>query len=373
MKMLFTIFGWLIAVIFLILSALCLWAGNWIPAIPLILAAVLLIPPLREKLSARLGISLPFWPRLVLIPVLFMLSVYLIFAGMGNKDSIYKNADIESRLMSIYDARMETFPVPYESQYIDTKYGKVHVIISGPEDGPPILLLHASAMSSWSWLYNIKELNSKYRTYAIDTIGDAGKSVLSNIEVYPADGPSLAALYEEIMDSLDVASAYFIGASQGGYISSNLALHAPERVNGLILCGPMGYTGTNASVFRILLTTMFPIPPLQNSATRWAFGDDPAINAVVSDWFGAILEGVISRQARPAPFSKDQINKIDMPVLLLLGSRDGLVGNPEDTEVLAENFPDARVHVLDTGHLISAEKPDRFNSLVMDFIENRKE
>ncbi|MEE4310423.1 MAG: hypothetical protein V2J62_01025 [candidate division KSB1 bacterium] len=96
-KMLFTILGWLIAVFFLILFALCLWAGNWIPAIPLILAAILLMPPLRGKLSAMLGISVSFWPRLVLVPVLFMLSFYLIFAGMGNKDSIYKNADIENR------------------------------------------------------------------------------------------------------------------------------------------------------------------------------------------------------------------------------------------------------------------------------------
>ena len=58
-----------------------------------------------------------------------------------------------------------------------------------------------------------------------------------------------------------------------------------------------------------------------------------------------------------------------MPVLLLLGKKDGLVGNPENTKKVVKNIPDVQVEILDTGHLISAEKPDQFNKLVYDFIE----
>jgi pimeloyl-ACP methyl ester carboxylesterase len=35
---------------------------------------------------------------------------------------------------------------------------------------------------------------------------------------------------------------------------------------------------------------------------------------------------------------------------------------------LVRNIPDVQVEVLDTGHLISAEKPEQFNKLVCDFI-----
>ncbi|MBD3289115.1 hypothetical protein GF337_09950 [candidate division KSB1 bacterium] len=96
-----------------------------------------------------------------------------------------------------------------------------------------------------------------------------------------------------------------------------MALYAPERVEKLVLCGPMGYTGTNSSVLRILFTTMFPAKPVRASATRWAFGDDPAINAAVGEWFETILTGVISRQARPTPFTQEQLQHLKMPVLLL--------------------------------------------------------
>jgi pimeloyl-ACP methyl ester carboxylesterase len=261
----------------------------------------------------------------MLIPVLFFLFVFLIFRGMRNPDSIYRTPEVQKKLMRIYDERLNRWPVPYESRYLNTPYGKVHIIISGPETGPPVLLLHASAMASWSWLYNIKGLNDYYRTYAIDTIGEAGRSILADIRHFPNDGRSIASFCSEIMDSLGIGRATLIGASQGGFIVTNIALHRSERVNRVILCGPMGYTGTNSSVLRILFTTMFPLKAIQTSVTHWGFGDDPRINREVGEWFTLILVGVISRQARPVPFTKEQLQSLKMPVLLLLGNRDALV------------------------------------------------
>jgi pimeloyl-ACP methyl ester carboxylesterase len=109
--------------------------------------------------------------------------------------------------------------------------------------------------------------------------------VLADIEKFPNDGKSLFELYTEIMDILGAPKACFIGASQGGFITTNMALYASDRVEKIILCGPMGYTGTNISLLRILFTTMFPVKPIQRSATRWALGDDPAVNEAFGEWF----------------------------------------------------------------------------------------
>jgi len=363
------ILGWIFGIFFFFLFLLSLFSEHYIPSIFVLIISMLLIPPLRQSISDFFGIPLPLWVHFLLIPLLLFLFVFLIFTGMGNKNSIYKNPEIEKKLMTIYENRLSQWPVHHESRYVNTRYGKVFIIISGPKNAPPIVLLHASAMGSWSWLYNIKGLNRYYRTYAIDTIGDAGKSVLDDIDYYPNDAKSLSELYTEIMDSLSIQKAIFIGASQGGFISTNMAIYAPERVTKLILCGPMGYAGTNASVLRILFTTMFPIKPIQDSATRWAFGNDIKINQEVHEWFSLILEGVISRQARPHPFTQEQLESLHIPVLLLLGKRDGLVGDPENTRQLAKNIADVQVKLLDTGHLISAERPDQFNKIVYEFIE----
>ena len=368
MKYLFLFLSWFLALVFFLLFLLSIFSKHYLPALCVLIIMLLFLPPVRHWFKIVTGFQIALWLRIIIIPLLFFLFVFLIFNNMGNKYSIYKNPDIKNRLMAIYDQRLAQWPVPYNIRYITCGYGKVHVIISGPEDAPPLLLLHASAMASWSWLYNIKGLNKYYRTYAIDTIGDAGRSILEDMENFPNDGKALAELYEEIMDRLAIQKACFIGASQGGFISTNMAIYAPERVEKLILCGPMGYAGTNLSVLRILLTTMFPVKPLQKSSVCWAFGDDREVIAAVGEWFNLILEGVISRQARPKPFTQDQLLSIKVPVLLLLGSRDGLVGNPERSKQIVKNIPNFQVKILDTGHLISAEKPDQFNKLVYDFI-----
>lgn len=368
MKTMFLLLGWILGIFFLILFVLSLWSKHWLASLLPLIMAVLVIPPTREWLNSVTGIPFPFWARMVLVPVLFVVFFYVLMVGSVNKFSIYKTPEIKSQLMAIYDARLKQWPVPFEQRFIQTEYGKVHVIISGPENASPMLLLHASAMGSWSWLYTIAGINEKYRTYAIDTIGDAGKSVLDDINRFPNSGAELVALYSEIMDSLGVKKASFVGASQGGFIATNMALLAPERVEKLLLSGPMGYTGTNSSVLRIFLTSLFPVKPLQDDATRWAFGDNPKVLREVEDWFQLILSGVISRQARPKPFSMEALQQLKAPALLFLGTKDGLVGNPENGKRLVKNIPNFRVEVLEAGHLISADQPERFNELVLGFV-----
>ena len=286
---------------------------------------------------------------------------------MSTARSIYKSPEIEAKLMGIYDARLGQWPVPYESIFLDTTYGKVHAIVSGPEDAPPALLLHASGLSAWSWLYNVEELNKHYRTYAIDTIGDAGKSVLSDLDNYPQDGQALSAFYLEISDKLGVNSAYVVGASQGGFIGTNVALYAPERVKKLVLLGPMGYAGTERTVVRIVLATLFPFKSIQDSTFRWAFGDDPGVQEACVEWFRLVMTGVIPKQARPKTFSPEQLQSLQVPVLLVLGERDGLVGNPENAKKLAQNIADVQTVVLNTGHAVGVERPEEVNSLICNF------
>jgi pimeloyl-ACP methyl ester carboxylesterase len=288
---------------------------------------------------------------------------------MSTAKSIYKSPEIEAKLMAMYDDKLGQWPVPFENISLDTSYGRVHTIVSGPVDGPPVLLLHASGLSAWSWRYNAEALNKRYRTYAIDTIGDAGKSVLLNLDNYPRDGRALSDFYREITNKLGVESAYVVGASQGGFIGTNYALYAPERVKKLVLLGPMGYAGTERTVVRIILATMLPFRSIQDSTFRWAFGDDSGVREACEEWFRLVMTGVIPKQARPKTFSAEQLQTLKCPVLLVLGQKDGLVGDPQKAQRLAEIIPNMRSVIVNTGHAIGVEKPEETNSLINDFFE----
>jgi pimeloyl-ACP methyl ester carboxylesterase len=144
--------------------------------------------------------------------------------------SIYKSPAVKAQFLQIYDEKMAEWPIPYEDVFVDTQYGRVHAIASGPEDTSAMLLLHASGVASWSWKYNVEGLSQTYRTYAIDLIGDAGKSEFTGLEHILKDGKDQAALYAEITDKLGISKTFLVGASEGGFIATNFALYYPERV-----------------------------------------------------------------------------------------------------------------------------------------------
>ena len=98
---------------------------------------------------------------------------------MTEYSSIFKNPEDEAIYMAAYDAVLALWPVPYEFFDVPTRFGKTHVIASGLKGASPLVLLHAMGASATMWFPNIADLSREYRVYALDIIGDAGKSVVS--------------------------------------------------------------------------------------------------------------------------------------------------------------------------------------------------
>jgi pimeloyl-ACP methyl ester carboxylesterase len=338
---------------------------NWLHALVLFLLVLLLLPPVNAVIQSSL--DWPIYPvlRFGLIAVLLFAFIRLLF---GTKiTSIYKSPQVKAQFMQIYDEKMKGWPLPFEDVYVDTQYGKVHVVVSGPEDAPAVLLLHASGVSSWSWKYNVGELSQHYRIYAIDLIGDAGKSEFDSLDHIMKDGRDQAALYAEIADKLGIEKANVVGASEGGFIGTNFALHAPERVERLALLGPMGYSGAFQSVIRITFAQLFPLKPVQDSTFSWAFSDSSQLKDDFSEWFPLFMSGYNSVKVAPLPFSTEERQRLQMPVMFVFGERDNLVGDPQKARSLVQDISDVRVEIVDAGHLMGAEKPAECSQLILDF------
>ena len=52
-----------------------------------------------------------------------------------------------------------------------------HVVVSGPKDAPPLVLLHGYWATSTMWSPNIADFSKDYRVYAIDVMGQPSKSI----------------------------------------------------------------------------------------------------------------------------------------------------------------------------------------------------
>ena len=361
------IISWIFSVLFLLLAFLVFGMGGRIQFFLVLGITVILFPPFRVFVSNTIGLSIPWWGY-VLVSIFLWCGIVLSFV-LNPAKSIYKSPEYRNKLIKIYEAKLAKWPVPYESVYIDTKYGKIHVIVSGPIDGEPIVLVNASALSGWSWIHNVKSLNEKYRTFAIDNIGEGGKNEMKAPGLIPKTGQEIADFYTEITTKLGITKAYVIGASIGGYISTNYAMYTPERVKKLVLLGSMGYGFTLKTVLTMTLAQGFPIKPVQDATFRWAFGDAPQVGECFGEWFRLYMKGLVPTPIAPSTFTPEQLSQVKVPTLAFFGTEDGVIGDAQKARLLAQNIPDIKIEIVASGHVIGAELPEEVNSKIIAFFQ----
>ena len=139
--------------------------------------------------------------------------------------------------MAAYEASMRLWPVPYEDMSIRSRFGSTHLVICGPKDAPPLVLLHCFFTSLTNWAYNIADLSRNHRVYALDMMGQPSKSI--------PDQPirnrgEMAEWLTSMLDALGISKTDLIGYSYGGFAALNYALHTPDRLRKLVLLTPIG-------------------------------------------------------------------------------------------------------------------------------------
>ena len=183
-----------------------------------------------------LGIGL-----IVFVLVVFSAWIYIsIFSGSGPMEISdfhpFKSAEAKVRYLALEDAMAKKWPIISEERLVQTSFGKTFMRVSGPDDAPPLVLVPGGGCNSLIWNANIAALSKEYRTYALDNIYDFGRSVYTRkIE----NGNDFALWLDELFDALGLGNKIrIIGYSYGGWVTSQYALHHPERLSHVVLIAP---------------------------------------------------------------------------------------------------------------------------------------
>jgi pimeloyl-ACP methyl ester carboxylesterase len=286
---------------------------------------------------------------------------------------IYRSEEARRSVYESYDRLAARWPVSREDLDIDTEYGSVHVLTAGPHDGTPVMLLPAASMGAPSWGPNVGPLvDAGFRLFAIDHIGEAGRSVLRDPKRYPSNDDQVANLYRQVADRLGIERGPVVGASAGAQRSIRYALAFPERVSHLGLIGPMGLTPLGIqAIFKMMMVSMRPTRRRITSTARWALGTAPAVTSGYGEWFEVVLRSVASppRVARPTATPTDDLRAITTPTLVALGDHDNLVGPADRARTSATSIPDVEVHVLASAHLVNVECAPTLNPMLVQFLQ----
>lgn len=292
--------------------------------------------------------------------------------GVNDSTSEVKNQNLTYE--EAYDQALKLWQVPFEERYIDTRFGKAHLLVSGPADAEPLVLLHGLNASSTMWYPNIKQLSEYYRIYAIDFFMEPGRSVCQS-EVENTE--QIIDWYYEIFDALKLEKFSVLGASRGGWLGLNIALRDKKRVNKLVLLSPaqtFTWIKPGTDILYNIAYSMFPKRKHLRSVLETMTVDiDKISQAYINQYYLATKQASVDKCfLEMTPFTDKQLKSLNLPVLLMIGDTD-IINDDESLKKAKKLLPNVQTQkIKNAGHFLSVDQPEIVNKEIIDFLKQKK-
>jgi len=161
----------------------------------------------------------------------------------GKNMGIYKSTKGKKVILSLYEKQLKRIKGKYEDIYIDTSFGKTHLIETGNLSGSPLLVFHGGNATTAYNLLACDFLMKDFHIYAVDTIGHPGKSAEVSLSHQNNDYGKWAA---EVIEKLGYESISCFGGSFGAGIVAKTMCVAPNKMEKVVLYVPSGISNAPA-------------------------------------------------------------------------------------------------------------------------------
>lgn len=262
-------------------------------------------------------------------------------------------------------------PIPYS--FFTTGDGvRIAYRIDGADDRPALILSNSIGTNFHMWDPQIPELAKRFRVVRYDFRGHGGSG--TPLGAY-SDG-RLGRDVLELMDHLGIERAHFLGLSLGGFVGQWLAIHAPERIDRLILANTAAYLGP-ADSFDRSIATILAAPDMKDTAELFLgnWFPQPMLGAngpVIRAFRDMLLETRQQGLAGNLAVVRDTdlrrtIALIERPTLVIGGEFDTVTSFAKSQEI-ARAIPGARLKAFPAVHLSNIEFPQEFTQEVLAFL-----
>jgi pimeloyl-ACP methyl ester carboxylesterase len=255
--------------------------------------------------------------------------------------------------------------------YLNARGLRTHVALAGPEDGPPVMLVHGWPQSWWAWRHVIPALADRFRVIAPDLRGHGWTEA-------PAGGYEKEQLTSDllaILDELGLERVTWVGHDWGGWTGFLAALRAPERIERMLaLCIPHPWTPTHPRQLA-LLGYQGPVSlpllgrrlagPVIRSILQAGRGPERLAAADVALFAEnipprvtvAMYRTFLTREVLPIARGRYAQRTLEVPTTLLVGARDLVTKGTSAGPVHGQ--PQLSVDVLGgVGHWVPEQRPE---------------
>lgn len=308
-----------------------------------------------------------------------------------------------------YGIALEGYPYPHPVNYLPVTWegralrmAYMDVAPTAAANGRTVVLFHGRNFPGSYWAPVITALAAEgYRVVAPDQI-HFGKS--SKPDDLPANFDVMAAHTAALLDHLKVDKVDIVAHSMGGMAGTRFTRTYPQRVNKLVLVGPVGLEDyrqyvplvprerlieqemalTPEQYYTQLVNTYNPqltreqfFPFVEVRARMMASAEYPR-------WVRSYVASFYAMWGQPVVH---EFHLVRQPTLILVGSRDRTatgrafapadvrdrMGNfPELARTVAGRMPNARHEVFEGfGHMLHLEATERFNRSVIGFLAEK--
>lgn len=237
---------------------------------------------------------------------------------------------------------------------------------------PSILFVHGSALDHTVWLLQSRYFaHHHYNVIAVDLPGH-GKS----------QGPVLPTITEmsdwlfSVADALDIQNLSLVGHSMGSLVTLEAAARHPKRTTKLALLGsavPMAVSDPLLNAAKENSHMGFDMINLWGHSAKAHLGG----SQTPGTWMVGTANRLLERSGRDVLYNDlnachqfghgiESGKKIECPTLMLCGRRDIMTPIKVAQELVAA-IPNAKMKILDSGHLLMSEKPNQVLDELIEF------
>ena len=250
--------------------------------------------------------------------------------------------------------------------------------------GPPLVFVHGLAGCWQNWLENIPHFAKTHRVIAVDLPG-FGESELPQEEI---SIPGYGRFVDAFLGEIGVERGVLVGNSMGGFISAEVALSHPSRVDKLVLVSAAGLVTVTPGRLALAkrVAPYFHLGAARTVGRRehWVrrrgmrrmflYGVathpdllQPELCYEIAS--GAGKDGFLDAFSAVLDYDfRDRLSDVKVPTLIVWGRQDKIVpvGGAHEYERLIAG---SRKEIFeDTGHVPMIERPHRFNRLLEEFL-----
>jgi pimeloyl-ACP methyl ester carboxylesterase len=271
-------------------------------------------------------------------------------------------------------------PLPIEPIARETGFatladgGRIYYEAAG--SGPGILFIHGLGGNHAVWYHQMPSFARAHRAVAFSQRGFAP----SSSSRHPFDIKTLVKDAVAVLEAAAADDVVVVGQSMGGWTALALALARPDLIKGVVLAD------TIAGIFdpeierhydsvaeRARALGSKPPPLGRHPAISPRFSDEHPDEAYLYQLlatFGAPRPADVTDGLRRARFSDDDLRRLVVPVLFLVGAADPIFP-PDIVRRAAARIPRAEVVVIDdAAHSPYFEQPGAWNDVVRRFAAN---